>query len=290
MPLTSIPADWPHSEKSRAAILPPNTWHVQVLGAGPVVLLLHGTGASTHSWADVARSLASVATVVVPDLPGHGFTSAWPDAPPTIPAVADALRALLVSLELPPPTLIAGHSAGAALAVAMAHDAGAHAPAIVGFNPSLVPAPGAYTALIAPWLLPLLRTDPVRAVAALIAREPAVLDRLLDSTGSALTAAQRGWYARLMRDPKHVEGALALMAGWDLRALLARVARFASPATFVLGTEDRWIPPVPLAKVFAEHFPSARILSWSGGHVVHEERPLDAAALLAGLVADASAR
>ena len=49
-------------------------WHVQMMGTGPQVLLLHGAGAATHSWRDVAPLLARDFTVIAPDLPGHGFT------------------------------------------------------------------------------------------------------------------------------------------------------------------------------------------------------------------------
>jgi magnesium chelatase accessory protein len=255
-----------------------------------VILLLHGTAASTHSWAPVARALSAHATVIVPDLPGHGFTSAWPGRAPSIPDVATALTALIASLELPAPSVIAGHSAGAALAVAMAQAAGAHAPVIVGFNPSLVPPPAAYTSFIAPWLGALMQSEPVLAIAARVARERVVIERLLESTGSALSEAQRAWYARLLRDPAHVAGALALMQGWDLNALLTSVGTFTSPATLVLGTRDRWIPAEPLAAVIAAHFPSADVRTWAGGHVLHEEMPLEATALLADRMADAASR
>ena len=54
--------------------------HVQRLGRGPSMLLLHGTGASTHSFRDLLPALAEHFDVLAPDLPGHGFT-ARPDDP-----------------------------------------------------------------------------------------------------------------------------------------------------------------------------------------------------------------
>jgi magnesium chelatase accessory protein len=36
---------WPHATASRRIMAGGMTWHVQVLGQGPVLLLLHGTGA-----------------------------------------------------------------------------------------------------------------------------------------------------------------------------------------------------------------------------------------------------
>jgi len=39
------------------------------MGEGPVVLLIHGTGASTHSFRKLAPLLVPYYTVVAPDLP-----------------------------------------------------------------------------------------------------------------------------------------------------------------------------------------------------------------------------
>ena len=44
--------DWPNREASRFVLASGLWWHVQVMGSGPVLLLLHGTGAATHSWRD----------------------------------------------------------------------------------------------------------------------------------------------------------------------------------------------------------------------------------------------
>ena len=52
-----VGARWPRlaeSESSRFVEAADLRWHVQQMGAGPVLLLLHGTGASTHSWRALA--------------------------------------------------------------------------------------------------------------------------------------------------------------------------------------------------------------------------------------------
>ena len=77
--------DWPNRAFSRFVQAGGLRWHVQVMGQGPVVLLLHGTGASTHSLRDLAPLLAEHFTVVAPDLPGHGFTA--------VPRIAGGLHA-----------------------------------------------------------------------------------------------------------------------------------------------------------------------------------------------------
>jgi len=68
--------DWPNRSASRFVSAAGLRWHVQQFGTGPVALLVHGTGASTHSWRGLAPILAESFSVVAPDLPGHGFTEA----------------------------------------------------------------------------------------------------------------------------------------------------------------------------------------------------------------------
>jgi magnesium chelatase accessory protein len=95
--------DWPNREASRFVEAGGLRWHVQRMGGGPVALLVHGTGAATHSWRDFAPLLARKGfAVVAPDLPGHGFTGT-PAAPEglSLPGMADGLAALLATLGGP---------------------------------------------------------------------------------------------------------------------------------------------------------------------------------------------
>ena len=69
-------ADWPHSDRSRIVDCAPHRWHVQEMGAGELILLLHGAGGATHSFRDLAPRLARSHRVVAIDLPGQGFTRA----------------------------------------------------------------------------------------------------------------------------------------------------------------------------------------------------------------------
>lgn len=56
--------DWPNREASRFVAAGPLTWHVQEKGSGPPVVLLHGTGAATHSWRHLMPLLADRKSVV----------------------------------------------------------------------------------------------------------------------------------------------------------------------------------------------------------------------------------
>jgi len=275
-----VPGDWPHREFSRSVKLGRLDWHVQVQGRGPTVVLLHGTGSSAHSWADVVPGLTPFATLVVPDLPGHGYTTGATLASLALPEVAADLDRLLAALDVDAPMLVVGHSAGAALALRWALGTARRPRAIVGFNPSLIAPPTAYTRLLAPLITPIATSSPMTALLASIAARTRLVDSLLTSTHSRIPDAQRARYATLFRDPAHVRGAMGLMAAADLPAIQRDARQLAVAMTFVVGARDAWVPEAPLRRVIASAFPSANVVRWEGGHVMHEEEPARAAALI----------
>ena len=133
--------DWPNREHSRFVEAAGIRWHVQQMGHGPQILLIHGTGSSTHSWRDFAPLLATEFTVIAPDLPGHGFTEASSDKVLSLPGMAAALKALIRKMELCP-TIVAGHSAGAAILARMVIDKKIFPSWLVSLNGALLPLSG----------------------------------------------------------------------------------------------------------------------------------------------------
>ncbi|WP_226896058.1 alpha/beta fold hydrolase BchO [Polymorphobacter sp. PAMC 29334] len=261
--------DWPNREASRFVAAGGVRWHVQVAGEGSVVLLLHGTGAASHSWRDIFPDLSRDYTLVAPDLPGHGFSSGI--GAPTLPAMARAVAALLVELDLSP-ALIVGHSAGAAIGLRLAIDA--YPVPVVSFNGALLPFPG-IAAKLFPAMAKLLFVNPlVPAIFALQARGPGVVAGFLErATGSKIDARGVDLYARLFRRREHVAGALAMMANWDLAALAADFGRVRAPVQLVYGDRDAAIPPSVATEV-AKRITGSTTLAMPGlGHLAHEEDP-----------------
>lgn len=282
--LARVPADWPHRDLSRSVAVGPLTWHVQVGGAGPLVVLLHGTGSSAHSWSDLMPRLMRDATVVAPDLPGHGYTTGATLASLTLPRVAAALRALLAELRLGQPAMLVGHSAGAALALRWAMDTPQRPQHIVGFNPSLVAPPAAYTRLLAPVLVPLATSALVAGMLAAVTRRTRTVDRLLAATGSRIPEAQRARYAKLFLQPAHIRGAMGLMAAADLPAIQQAGQRPGVSTSFVIGARDEWVPERMLRPVLSRYFARAEVARWDGGHLLHEEEPGRAAEFIAARI------
>lgn len=273
--------DWPLRQHSRFVEAAGLRWHVQHLGEGPPVLLLHGTGAATHSWRDLAPRLARRFSLFAPDLPGHGFTSAAPPATRSLPGYARLVAGLLAALKVGP-ALVVGHSAGAAIALRMALDGqlGPRTP-IVSLNGALLPFPGPAARLF-PALARLLFTNPLAPrLFAFQASLPGQVAGFLDrSTGSRLDATGVDLYARLFRSPDHCAGALAMMAGWDLASLERDLPRLANPLTLVTASADLSVPPSVSERV-AKMVPCGRLVMLRGlGHLAHEEAPARVATLI----------
>ena len=279
------PADWPNRAASRSLRVGALDWHVQVAGVGPTLLLLHGSGASAHSWAELLPALAAHATVVAPDLPGHGFTTGAPLESLSLPRMRAALAALMHALALPAPMLVVGHSAGAALGLRWALDTETAPQAVLGFNPSLVAPPALYLQWIAPLLNPVATSSPVTSLLALVAGRFGLVERLLSSTGSAVPAAQRACYQQLFANPAHVRGAMGFMAAADLPALLPASAKLRCPVAFVVGMQDHWVPIETLQPVLSRYFGTAEVERWPGGHLLHEADPARATARVLALLA-----
>lgn len=271
--------DWPLRDCSRFVTAAGLRWHVQVSGQGPVVLLLHGTGAATHSWRGLAPLLARDFTVVAPDLPGHGFTTGRPARGLSLPGMSSALHALLRELGLAP-AMVAGHSAGAAIAARMILDGHLPEVAFVSLNGALATPPGLPALLFSPVAKLLAASSLVPRVFAWSVGDRAAVERLVMGTGSTLDAAGIELYGRLVRNTTHVAGVLEMMSQWELAPLERDLARLRSPTLLVVASNDRAVPPSEGQRL-AGLIPGARLLTLPGlGHLAHEEQPARIAELV----------
>jgi magnesium chelatase accessory protein len=263
---------WPNHAASRFVSAASFQWHVQIMGEGPSLLLLHGSGASTHSWRDLAPKLAEHFTVIALDLPGQGFTQPPPASGFSLSGMAQSIAALLHELRVTP-ALIIGHSAGAAIAIRMAIDGLVAPKVIIGLNAALLP----FTAA----------TGPVySALAKILALNPIVpwafsryaggrggVERLLQETGSNIDAYGVSLYRKLAGNSAHVSATLRMMANWNLSALERDLPRLKTPLHLLVGSRDRTIAP-ERAFDLRRLLPQTRVEQLPGlGHLAHEERP-----------------
>jgi magnesium chelatase accessory protein len=268
---TTAGRDWPNRDASRFVTAAGLRWHVQAAGEGPVALLLHGTGAATHSWAGLLPHLTRRFRVVAPDLPGHGFTDTPDRTDLSLPGMAARVAGLLNALEVRPAVTVA-HSAGAAIALRLALD-GTVAGPVVALNGALAPFAGA-TGPLFQGLARALFANPFAAwLFSLQARDPRRVERLIEGTGSRLPAEGLEFYRRLFMTEGHVAATLNMMANWDLDPLRRDLPTLRAPLVLVVGERDRAVPP-RVSRDVASSVPGAQVVSLPGlGHLAHEERP-----------------
>lgn len=277
--------DWPHRDISRFVEAGGLSFHIQIAGpeAAPVLLLLHGTGASSHSWRHVLPILARRYRLLVPDLPCHGFTRPKTGtADLSLPGMTAALLALLATPGVVPAAII-GHSAGAAIAVSLASAISARegsaatsgqpthgnpTPAVIGINGAFLPIRG--DRLFSPMAKALFSSGISARMFALLARATPLGGNLLAATGSAIDPGGAALYRRLLTSSGHVRGALGIMASWDLQRFDRLLTAFRAPLTLIAAEDDPMVPAANSAHA-AGLAPRGRLMRTpSGGHLVHE--------------------
>ena len=278
--------DWPHRANSTFVHAAAMRWHVQQFEAphpsAPVAVLIHGTGASTHSWRGLIPLLVPHFKVLAMDLPGHAFTEmpagGAGSTQLSLPGMAAALQALLEALNLAP-TIVIGHSAGAAIGARMCLD-GAIAPQLlVSINGALLPLGGLAGQVFSPAAKLMSALPFVPTLFAWQASHPSVLQKLIGSTGSTLDAQGMALYGRLVGNPGHAAGALGMMANWDLPQLAHDLPKLKTRLALIVGSNDQTVPPRQASR-FAALLPASSttaappVITFQGlGHLAHEERP-----------------
>jgi magnesium chelatase accessory protein len=280
--------NWPHRSTSRFTDAGLIHWHIQIMGdqSAPVVLLVHGTGAATHSWRHLAPLLANEYCVVAMDLPGHGFTS-FPrdsnlDESFSVNGMARGLGALMTALSLKPKFAI-GHSAGACIITRMALNGLIQPDILIGLNAAMRPMP----------ILPARFFTSLAKMAAIAPMMPEffawrasdmrMVRRLIEGTGSHLDDEGLQLYRFLGAQPRHVEAAFRMMANWNLEQLYRDLPKLKMPMHFIVGDDDRAIAPSD-SKYVARQISQSKLHHLPGlGHLAHEESASAVAGLIAGI-------
>lgn len=273
---------WPHSETSRFIRIKTIEWHIQEMGRGPLLLLIHGAGASVHTWRDVMPLLARNWHVVALDLPGQGFTRTATLTRSGLDPMTEDIAALCRA-EGWPPCAIIGHSAGAAIALNLTR-LFERPPAVIGINAALGQFKG-----IASWLFPflarILALNPLTAsVFTLGGPNRERTRRLIGGTGSHLDERGLSLYAALFADRAHVDATLQMMTQWQIGTLTSRLAKIVSPTLLVTATGDRAVSPDTSDRA-ARVMKHAEVRQLAGlGHLCHEEAPEQMVELIAGFL------
>ncbi len=266
----TLPPDWPF--KAQSSLISTGRHRFWVADTGPkdvpTLLLLHGTGASNHSFRRTVPGLSETYRVITPDLPGHGLSARGFSGRLGLDAMAQDLWSLCDTLGVQPQAIV-GHSAGAAIGLRMAELR--PVPQVIGLNAALGEFDGA-AAFLFPIIAKGLATLPFASSAiTTVFGRPGTVERILTGTGSPLDTQGRAQYLRLVRDPDHITGALGMMADWKLQGLLTRLPQTQTHVTLIASEGDRAVPP-RVSIDAAKRIPGAKLhLLPKLGHLAHEE-------------------
>ena len=233
----------------------------------PAVILLHGFGASLHTWEPWAAGLAPTHRVIRFDLPGSGLSPPDPSGDYTDARSRQLLIALMDRLGLARASLV-GHSIGGRIAWGFAAEHPDRVDKLVLVAPDGFASPGFEygKAPEVPATFRLMRHVLPSALLRM-SLEPAYADP------AVLTDDVATRYHDLMRAPGSRDALLARMEQTVLTDPVPVLQRIRAPTLLLWGERDAMIPFANSAD-YLKAMPQATRVSLAGvGHLPHEEAP-----------------
>ncbi len=240
-------------------------------GDGPALLLLHAAwGDAEMSWSSVWNELSRYFTVIAPDLPGFGQSSAVPL--PSLVSTAELLQELLEELKIDE-VITVGNSFGASVALQFVASYPKATPQLVLVNGGYMPAlPGMVKKLVS---LPLLKQ-----VFRLIIRHITFSAHALKGAFVDASKLPPGFFKKILQ-----HAPVYSKTSFDTFMNMAEPpARPAIPTLLLWGAQDR-LAPIKHARALQEWIADARLVTIEGaGHTPQIERPQEFVSAIMGLI------
>ncbi len=266
------------------------TVHYKRAGQGePVLILLHGFGASVFSWREVMVPLSQFGTVIAFDRPAFGLTERplpgqWQgENPYTTEAQVRLTLALMDKLGVPQAILV-GNSAGGTIAMLTTLSAPERVQALILVSPVVYEGGGAPSWVRLLSGLPQVRRLGPWLVRFLVARLEGSLPSAWHDPSKITPEVWAGY-----QKPLQVEN--WDRAFWEFtlagrpQDLEKQLDRITLPTLVITGDDDRWVPTAQSVRLSKE-LPNAQLAVIPDcGHVSHEECPEEFMAAVASFLA-----
>lgn len=275
LPAGELRAKYANAESEFVEVSPGLTVHLRDEGPAlaPVVMLLHGSNASLHTWEPWVEQLKATHRIITFDQPGHGLTGPHPRDCYTAACFAEVVEAVARSRKLDR-FVLAGNSMGGWIAwnYALAHPerlaglvlvdaAGAPLPPAIEPKP-----PIGFRLASTPVLSLLMRQITPRSMVEKSLRQSV-------SVQASVTPQVVDRYWELLRYPGNRRATGLRFATPRDTADLDKLAKIATPTLLIWGREDKLVP-VEAATVFDSAIPNSRAVIYDDvGHIPMEEAP-----------------
>lgn len=235
----------------------------------PVLMLVHGSNASLHTWQPWADRLDSRYRIVRFDLPGHGLTGPNPSGIYSTKAFVDVVEQVRAKLGIDRFAL-AGNSMGGGVAwhYALAHPD--RVTALVLVDSVGQPEPGRRSP---PLAFRIARMPVIRSIATVITPRSLIADSLPQAFADPRRADAKAidLYWELLRYPGNRQATIERFATPSDPATPALLRQLKMPVLILWGAHDRLIP-VSSAHWLHANIPGSSLIVYpDAGHVPMEE-------------------
>lgn len=242
----------------------------------PLIVLMHGFGASTFSWREVIDPLAKFGEVVAYDRPAFGFTerpTEWTgENPYSFAGNLKLLDALLARFASDRKVVLVGHSAGGQLAAEYARLNPTKVDALVLVDPAILTTGGGPSGL--DWFYQIPQID----------RLGPILVSSIASSGNDVI--RQSFFDKTLLTDEVLEGYRAPLKvkGWErafwkfvsaprANDLKNNLAELRQPTLLISGSNDTIVPTADTVQL-NEQLPNSDLeIIERAGHLPHEEQP-----------------
>ena len=244
--------------------------HFRDVGKGDAILLIHGTGASLHTWEKWINILSTDYRVISFDLPGFGLTGPDPNHNYQISRYTAILDSLMVKLKVDS-FHIAGNSLGGLVAW---HYTTQFPQKILTLNlidAAGLPQPGKKP----PFIFQLAKLPVLSTLLQKVTPKSIIKKSMLDvyKNDQLVTEKLIDRYFELSLRGGNRTAFVKRMSQLNEKLVVSDLKNITVPVLIQWGKDDRWIP-LANAFQFQKLIPKAELIIYDSGHVPMEENPM----------------
>ncbi len=245
--------------------------HYRDVGKGEAIILIHGTGASLHTWEKWIDILSPSYRVISFDLPGFGLTGPDPNHNYQISRYTAILDSLMIKLKVDS-FHIAGNSLGGLVAW---HYTTQFPQKILTLNlidAAGLPQPGKKP----PFIFQLAKLPVLSTLLQKVTPKSIIEKSMLDvyKNDQLVTEKLIDRYFELSLREGNRTAFVKRMSQSNEKLVVSDLKNITVPVLIQWGKDDRWIP-LANAFEFQKLIPNAELIIYDSGHVPMEENPME---------------